>query len=140
VALLALPHAPETMRITFLAVGQGDATLVQFPGGGAMLVDAGGDLRWPGRFDPGARDVVPALAELGVHRLDLVVLTHPHPDHAGGLLTVLDRMSVGELWMTAERDPIASAVRERAAARGVPVREPRQVSLGGVRVEVLSRF
>src|SRR5205823_14869899 len=52
----------ETLRITFLAVGQGDSAIVQFPGGGAMLVDAGGDLRWPGRIDPGKRDVIPALA------------------------------------------------------------------------------
>jgi len=136
----AIAHAREGMNIVFLAVGQGDSAVVQLPEGHAMLIDAGGDLRWPGKFDPGARDIVPALAELGIHRLDVVVLTHPHPDHAGGLMTVLDRMSVGELWMTAERDPIASAVRARAARRGVPVREPHETTLGGVRVEVLSRF
>ncbi len=136
----ALGRIRQDMTITFLAVGQGDCAVVQLPGGAAMLIDAGGDLRWPGRFDPGARDVVPALAELGIRRLDVAVLTHPHPDHAGGLATVLDRVQVGELWMTAERDPIASAVRERALARGVPVREPHEISLGGVRVEVDSRF
>jgi competence protein ComEC len=135
-----LAHAREGMTVTFLGVGQGDSAVVQFPGGGAMLIDAGGDLQWPGKFDPGARDVVPALAELDIRRLEVVVLTHPHPDHASGLLTVLDRMAVGELWMTAERDPIASAVRARAAARGIPVREPRDMSLGGVRVEVASHF
>jgi competence protein ComEC len=136
----AIAHARAEMTVTFLAVGQGDCTVVQFPGGAAMLVDAGGDLRWPGRFDPGARDVVPALAELGIRRLDLAVLTHPHPDHAGGLLTVLDRMPVGELWMTPERDSIASAVRARAAQRGIAVREPHETVLGGVRIEVASRF
>ena len=136
----AVAHGREGMTVTFLAVGQGDAAIVQLPGGAAMLIDAGGDLRWPGKFDPGARDVVPALAELGVRRLDIAVLTHPHPDHAGGLLTVLDRMRVGELWMTPERDAIASAVRARAASRGVPVREPHDTALGGVRIEVLSRF
>ena len=136
----ALAQAREGVTVTFLAVGQGDSAIVQFPGGGAMLIDAGGDLRWPGKFDPGARDVVPALAELGIRRLDIAVLTHPHPDHAGGLQSVLDRIPVGELWMTPERDPIASAVRGRARARGVPVREPHDTVLGGVRVEVLSRF
>ncbi len=136
----AVAHSRGALTVTFFAVGQGDSAVVQFPGGGAMLIDAGGDLRWPGKFDPGARDVVPALAELGIRRLDVVVLTHPHPDHAGGLSTVLDRMSIGELWMTAERDPIATAIRSRAAARGVPVREPREMLLGGVRVEVPSRF
>src|SRR5205085_11831119 len=132
-ALLGFAHLPETtLRITFLAVGQGDSAIVQFPGGGAMLIDAGGDLSWPGKFDPGARDVVPALAELGIRRLDVVVLTHPHPDHAGDLSTVLERMPVGELWMTPERDVIASAVRARAMERGVPVREPHAAVLGGV--------
>ena len=136
----AIASARTGMTITFLAVGQGDSALIQFPGGAAMLIDAGGDLRWPGKFDPGARDVVPALAELGIRRLDVVVLTHPHPDHAGGLSTVLERMPVGELWMTPERDVIASAVRARAMERGVPVREPHEAVLGGVRIEVPSRF
>jgi competence protein ComEC len=136
----AFAQARRSMTVTFLAVGQGDSAVVQFPGGGAMLIDAGGDLRWPGKFDPGARDVVPALAELGIRRLDVAVLTHPHPDHATGLLTVLDRMPVGELWMTAEQDPIAAAVRARAEARRIPVREPHGTSSGGVRVEVPSHF
>ena len=134
----ALARSSGTLRITFLAVGQGDSAIVQLPGGHAMLIDAGGDLRWPPRADPGARDVLPALAELGISRLDLVVLTHPHPDHAGGLLTVLDRIQVGELWMTPEQDPIATAV--RAHARGIPVREPHAITLGGVRIEVPSHF
>jgi competence protein ComEC len=141
-ALLAISAAArawpeEKMRITFLAVGQGDAAIVQFPGRGAMLVDAGGDLRWPGRFDPGARDVIPALAELGVPRLDLVVLTHPHPDHAGGLLTVLRRVPVGELWMTRDPDPIAAQIRAQAH---VPIREPHDTEISGVRIEVHSHY
>ena len=53
---------------------------------------------------------------------------------------MLDRVPVGELWMTSERDSIASAVRARAALRGVPVREPREIALAGVRIEVPSRF
>jgi len=141
-ALLAISAAArawpeEKMRITFLAVGQGDAAIVQFPGGGAMLVDAGGDLRWPGRFDPGARDVIPALAELGISRLDLVVLTHPHPDHAGGLLSVLRRVPVGELWMTPDPDPIAAQIRAQAH---MPIREPHDAEISGVRIEVHSHY
>ncbi|HZX95810.1 MAG TPA: DNA internalization-related competence protein ComEC/Rec2 [Myxococcales bacterium] len=136
----ALADTRAHMTATFLAVGQGDAAVVRLPDGHALLIDAGGDLRWPGKFDPGARDVVPALAELGIRRLDLAVLTHPHPDHAGGMASVLDRVPVGELWMTAERDPIATAVRARAAQRGVPVREPHPLTLGGVRIEVPSHF
>jgi competence protein ComEC len=136
----ALARFDETMTITFLAVGQGDCAVVQLPFGHALLIDAGGDLRWPGRFDPGAHDVLPALAELGISRLDLAVLTHPHPDHAGGLLAVLDHLPVGELWMNEEDNPIARAVRAKAGQRGIPVREPRSTTLASVRLEVLSRF
>jgi len=136
----ALANAGDRMTITFLAVGQGDSAIIQLPGGRSMLIDAGGDLRWPARVDPGARDVIPALAELGISRIDVAVLTHPHPDHAGGLLTVLDRFPIGELWMTAEEDPIATEVRAHARARGIPVREPHPTALGGVRIEVPSHF
>jgi competence protein ComEC len=136
----ALARTSEKMIVTFLAVGQGDSAIVQLPDGHAMLVDAGGDLRWPTRVDTGKRDVIPALAELGISRLDLAVLTHPHPDHAGGMLSVIDRIPIGEIWMTAEEDQIATAVRAHAAARGVPVREPRQITLAGVRIEVPSQF
>src|SRR5207253_431050 len=65
----AAARLSRTLEVTFLAVGQGDAALVRFPGGRAMLVDAGGDLfgaRAGG--DPGRTRVVPALAELGVGR------------------------------------------------------------------------
>jgi competence protein ComEC len=135
-----LSRFDKSVTVTFLAVGQGDCAVVQLPGGHAMLIDAGGDLRWPGRFDPGAHDVLPALAELRISRLDLAVLTHPHPDHAGGLLSVLEHVPVGELWMNEEDNPISRAVRAKAAQRGIPVHEPRTENLADVRLELLSRF
>src|SRR6267143_63747 len=133
----------SSLRVTFLAVGQGDAAIVQLPGGHALLVDGGGDLRGlaPPGLDVGSRIVLPALAELGVSRLDAMVLTHPHPDHAGGLFAVLDQWRVGELWVTGEAGPgrLGDLLRERARALGVPVREPAPGSreIGGVRVEIL---
>ncbi|MFL5308845.1 MAG: DNA internalization-related competence protein ComEC/Rec2 [Myxococcales bacterium] len=139
----ASPSLSNSLRITFLAVGQGDSTIVQLPGGRAVLVDGGGDLRGlaPPGADVGSRTVLPALAELGVLRLDAVVLTHPHPDHAGGLFAVLDQMRVGELWVTGEPGPgrLGDLLRERARARGVPVREPERgaLEMGGVRIDVL---
>lgn len=142
-ALLGCAHAAaplwsRSMRLTFLAIGQGDAALVQLPSGHAVLVDAGGDLRsFPS--DRAGREVLSTLAELGVSRLDLLVLTHPHPDHAGGVPAVLDHLRVEELWMPAAHDPISDAVIRKARERGVPVHEPRSRELAGVRLEVLSR-
>ena len=135
-ARAAAPLWSDALRITFLAVGQGDATLVQLPRGHALLIDAGGDLR---TFPRPPRDLLPALAELGIRKLDLVVLTHPHPDHAGGMLALLDRVQVGELWMTSRGDGISEAVRAKAHERGVPVREPSPREIAGVRIEVPSQ-
>jgi competence protein ComEC len=78
---------PRQFTITFLDVGQGYATLVQAPGGVAVLVDGG---------PPGA-GVVSQLRERGVTRLDLAVLTHAQEDHQGGLESVLAHFRVGML-------------------------------------------
>ena len=117
--------------------------MVQLPDGGALLIDGGGDLR--GRTDvpdPAGRIVLSALAEMGIRKLDAVVLTHPHPDHAGGLFAVLDRVPVGELWTTGEPGPgnVGDAVRARAALRAVPQKIPERGAVEmreGVRIEVL---
>jgi competence protein ComEC len=56
------------------------------------------------------------------------------------MLSVIDKIPIGELWMTAEEDAIATAVRAKARERGVPVREPHATALGGVRIEVPSHL
>jgi len=84
------------LRVVFLDVGQGDATLVRFPDGRAVLVDAGG---LPGAaFDVGERVVAPALRALGVRSVDTLVLTHGDPDHIGGAPAVLRNFSPHQVW------------------------------------------
>jgi competence protein ComEC len=75
-----------TLEVIFASVGQGDAALLRLPDGAAILVDGGGT--FPGGPDPGARDLVPLLRDLGVTRLAAVVVSHPHPDHVLGLPAV----------------------------------------------------
>jgi competence protein ComEC len=90
------PVEPEPARVVALDVGQGDALIVQ-DHAAAILIDAGPALR--SGVDLGARVVVPALAALGIRRLDLVVATHADLDHRGGLPAVLRSIPVGELWL-----------------------------------------
>lgn len=92
------PHVDQApvMRAHFIDVGQGDATLLEFPCG-AVLVDTGGEQN--GGFDSVAAlsDYLDAFfdrrTDLG-RVLDLVVLTHPHIDHTRGLPMVLERYKV----------------------------------------------
>ena len=76
--------------ITFLAVGQGDCTVIR-GGGATFLVDAG-----PATddFDAGARIVAPKLREMGVDRISIVFLTHPDLDHIGGLAGLASRVRI----------------------------------------------
>jgi competence protein ComEC len=112
--------------VTALDVGQGDATLIDLPDGRLALIDGGG---LPGStLDIGARVLLPVLRARRRSHLDLVVLTHPHPDHFGGLLSLLEQVSVGEFWYPGAHgspaeatSPVAEMVR-RLRARGVRVR------------------
>lgn len=86
VALVATPRIPPAgLCVTVIDVGQGDATLVEFPDGRTMLVDGGeGGVR-----DTGARLVIPVLRRARIRELDAVVVSHQHHDHLGGLFAVI---------------------------------------------------
>ena len=113
---LAAPPA-ATLRIAVFDVGQGDATLVQFPGGQSLLVDAGGAR---GAFDVGDRIATPAIWALGVRRLDWLLVTHTDVDHVGGAPAVIRTFRPREVWegVPVARDPEWRRVREAARATG----------------------
>ena len=138
------------LRATFLDVGQGDSALLDLPNGQAMLIDAGGNPQ--GGADPGARVIVPLLAARRRAQIETAVLTHPHPDHYGGLHAVLASVPVRELWDSgqaasehalSETSRQAHALLQSAAARGTRLLTPEQLcgpprDIGGARVRVLS--
>jgi len=89
---LAISHRPDgSTRVVVLDVGQGDAILVEGSRGGRMLVDGGPD---PGRLLIALDERLPAWD----HRIDTVVLTHPHEDHAAGLAVLLSRYRIGRIY------------------------------------------
>lgn len=85
---------PHQLEVTFLSVGAGDAVVVTLPGGRTCLIDTGPGGLEEG-FDAGAGVIIPYLRRQGVRRLDLIFLTHPHQDHAGGLAQVTAGLTVG---------------------------------------------
>jgi competence protein ComEC len=93
---------PRGFSLEALDVGQGDALLVRW-NRRSLLVDGGGP------FDMDARDfgrtrLLPKLLDRGVTRLDAILLTHPHPDHALGLFAVAEELPVERLWVSAGED------------------------------------
>ncbi len=90
---IGLPDA--RMTLTALNVGKGAAHVIFFPGGGTMVLDCGSAIRG----DSGKRILVPHLRALGVTGIDLLVLSHPHEDHYGGVAALLDAIPVKEIWI-----------------------------------------
>lgn len=81
--------------VTFVQVGQGDCVLIQADAF-TMVIDTGA--QFEGR-DRGGRLALPLLRERSVHKIDLLVLTHPDMDHVGGLKAFLRRYAVGVVCM-----------------------------------------
>ena len=110
------------LSLTAVDVGQGSATLVRFPGGRRMLVDGGGF--FDESFDVGKYVLAPFLWHERISRIDIVVLTHPHPDHLQGLLFVMENFHVSEVWTNGERSesPLYLAFLQVIQDRGIVMR------------------
>lgn len=137
VSLATAGSGPDgRLHLTVLDVGQGDAILIEAPDGSTALVDGGVDpdltLRRIGQALPFHR-----------RRFDVVILTHPHQDHLGGLQEVLRRYEVGlfvDGGRPAETLPhrlLIEAVGREPGARLLDAEAGRLIRVGGVVLEIL---
>lgn len=133
------------LRVTFLDVGQGDAAIVDLPDGRVMVVDAGGFVGSP--VDTGLRVLAPELRSRRRSHVDVAVLSHPHPDHFGGLRRGLADVRLDAFWDTGQGEvqgagPAYAGLLDAMRARGVNVRRPDALCgshrFGGVELDVLS--
>jgi beta-lactamase superfamily II metal-dependent hydrolase len=115
------------LTVTFFDIGQGDAALVVSPTGKRVLFDGGPP-------EAGER-LLAALLRHHVEQLDLVVLTHPHADHLGGLKRVVGALPVRMFLDAAypSTSPGYTGLLSLLGSRGVAVKQAtagRQIDLG----------
>src|SRR5258708_4913344 len=84
-------QARNTLQIYFVDVEGGQATLFVTPGGQSLLIDTG----WPGNDGRDADRIVAAARDAAIAKIDFVLLTHFHQDHAGGITQLAARIPVG---------------------------------------------
>lgn len=90
----------NNLKIYFLNVGQGDSEYIKMPDGEDILIDGGPD-----------KSVLQELGKVmsvGDRQINLVVLTHPHADHLDGLVDILKRYQVDEVWQSGVNYPSAA--------------------------------
>ncbi len=92
---ILIPLLDNDLKVVFLDVGQGDCIYIKTPDEKHILIDGGGrSASHTGTFDVGEDVVVPFLLKNGVGHLDLVIMSHAHDDHIGGLIAVLESIPV----------------------------------------------
>ncbi|WP_062065596.1 DNA internalization-related competence protein ComEC/Rec2 [Cellvibrio sp. OA-2007] len=90
---IAPPNQPD-LALTVLDVGQGTAVVVRV-GEHTLVYDTGS--KFTDNFDAGSGIVAPYLYAQGIHHVDRLVVSHGDMDHAGGLIGLLEKVSVDQL-------------------------------------------
>lgn len=124
---LAMPlHTSPSARpleVTFASVGHGAAILIELPDGRNIVYDSGR----LGSPLSGARPIAALLWSRGITHLDAVVISHADSDHYNALPELLERFSVGVVYVSTvmwnESAPGVVKLREEIDARHVPIKE-----------------
>lgn len=121
------------LTVSFIDVGQGDSILIQAPTGETMLIDGG---------EANSKSLT-YLKSAGIQRIDVMVATHPHSDHIGGLVEILKTIPVGrvitngQVTTTGVYENFLDAI-STSKAKYTEVKQGDQVVLGSLIFNVLS--
>jgi competence protein ComEC len=122
---LAQQFKPAELTVTYFDVGQGDAALLHTPAGKNILIDAG---VWSPGYNSGRGVIIPHLRASGIDKLDAVVLSHPHSDHIGGIVDLINEVEIGMIYNSGYRydSELYKSYVELADKKGVPVKSVKE--------------
>lgn len=96
--LIGICQFPKNLEIHFLDVGQGDSCFIITPEQKTIFIDGGGSTS--NTFDVGKETLIPYLLDKGYTKLDYVFISHFDQDHVGGILSILQELKVGQVFIS----------------------------------------
>jgi competence protein ComEC len=128
------PPTNSTLTVYFIDVGQGDSIIIRY-GNSSMLIDAG--------TNASTNALVNTIKGLGISKFDIVIGTHPHDDHMGGMDAVINKFNIGKIYMpkissnTKTFTDVLNAIKNKKLPVTTPV--PEEVfNLGDVHCTILA--
>ena len=93
---------PKNLKIYFIDVGQGDSSLIITPQRKNILIDGGGSSN--SDFDVGKSTLIPYILDRGFTKIDIVIISHFDQDHVGAILTLLQELRVGRVYISKQAE------------------------------------
>ncbi len=92
-ALIFASDRGDKLKVTFLDIGQGDCEIIRTPSGKIIMIDAGDD-----RANAADGAILPYFAANGIKKIDILIMSHAHRDHIGGLLALIPKIEIGAVY------------------------------------------
>lgn len=129
------------IKLEFIDVGQGDATLIHHSKHGNIIIDGGGSAEYS-QYDIGENIFVPYLTEHGIARIDAAFVSHYHKDHTQGIIAALKYLNVRNIYLpdNMPESKIRLEIEQVAAEKGTKVwyiSKPTSIRVGDIYINAI---